>query len=100
MIAEVAVKQRAASLQPPRRVACGEGFSFGLVRAAPGLPRDQPLTEEAHMPRTQPADPDVHQDADDAAQPKRRSYGLNRWTLLGRMTADPQVRYTESGKAV
>ena len=52
------------------------------------------------MPRTQPADQDVHQNADAAAQPKRRSFGLNRWTLLGRMTADPQVRYTESGKAV
>ena len=52
------------------------------------------------MPRTQSADQDVHQDAADAAQPKRRSFGLNRWTLLGRMTADPQLRYTESGKAV
>ena len=52
------------------------------------------------MPRTQPADQDVHEDAADAAPTKPRSYGLNRWTLLGRMTADPQVRYTEGGKAV
>lgn len=32
--------------------------------------------------------------------PRQRSYGVNRWTLLGRMTADPELRYTTSGKSV
>jgi len=31
---------------------------------------------------------------------KSRSYGANRFTLLGRMTADPQQRFTQTGKSV
>lgn len=52
------------------------------------------------MPHPHPADADVKTDGEVAPQPKPRSYGLNRWTLLGRMTADPEVRYTPGGKAV
>ena len=34
------------------------------------------------------------------AAPRQRPYGVNHWTLLGRMTGDPELRYTPSGKAV
>ena len=52
------------------------------------------------MPQTHPIDRDVPADAATAPQPKPRPYGLARWTILGRMTADPEPRYTASGKAV
>lgn len=51
------------------------------------------------MARKQPLEQDtVSPDVDDAAA-KTRSYGINRFTLLGRMTADPEIRFTQSGKA-
>ena len=31
---------------------------------------------------------------------KSRSYGINHFRILGRMTADPEQRFTQSGKAV
>ena len=42
---------------------------------------------------------DVQADVIDAPS-KSRSYGVNQYRLLGRMTADPQPRFTSSGKAV
>jgi single-strand DNA-binding protein len=53
------------------------------------------------MARKQTIEADVTEaDVDGAATAKSRSYGLNRFTLLGRMTADPQMRFTQTGKAV
>ena len=53
------------------------------------------------MARKQTIEADVTgADVDGAATAKSRSYGLNRYTLLGRMTADPQMRFTQTGKAV
>ena len=52
------------------------------------------------MARKQPLEQDVvSRDVDDAP-PKKRSYGVNRFTLLGRMTADPEIRFTQSGKSL
>ena len=42
---------------------------------------------------------DVQADVTDTPS-KSRSYGVNHFRLLGRMTADPQQRFTQSGKAV
>jgi single-strand DNA-binding protein len=41
----------------------------------------------------------VAAEALDAPSPSR-SYGINGFRLLGRMTADPQQRFTQTGKAV
>jgi hypothetical protein len=50
LIAEVASKQRAAGLQPPGRVAFGEGFPASLVRAATRKPRDHPSRRTSSWP--------------------------------------------------
>jgi single-strand DNA-binding protein len=42
---------------------------------------------------------DVQADVIDTPS-KSRSYGVNHFRLLGRMTGDPQLRFTQSGKAV
>ena len=42
---------------------------------------------------------DVDGDVTDSPA-KSRSYGINHFRILGRMTADPQQRFTQSGKAV
>ena len=52
------------------------------------------------MARKQTVEPDVTSADADANPTKARSYGINRFTLLGRMTADPQVRFTHNGKAL
>lgn len=54
----------------------------------------------ARMQTTTPETGDGVAAADTPSATRPRPYGINRWTLLGRMTGDPQVRYTESGKAV
>jgi single-strand DNA-binding protein len=50
------------------------------------------------------ATPEASDRVDDApastSAPSQRPYGLNRWTLLGRMTATPELRYTPSGTPV
>ena len=50
------------------------------------------------MGRNHTVEPDVQEDV--TSQPKQRSYGINHFRILGRMTADPQVRFTQTGKAV
>jgi len=58
------------------------------------------LTEDKAMARKQAIEADVV-DADvDTTAARSRSYGLNRFTLVGRMTADPQMRFTQTGKAM
>ena len=52
------------------------------------------------MARKQPLEQDAASPADDEAVAKTRSYGINRFTLLGRMTADPEIRFTQTGKAL
>ncbi len=54
------------------------------------------------MARKQTIEADVvGADADTTSTRGRsRSYGLNRFTLVGRMTADPQMRFTQTGKAM
>ncbi len=42
---------------------------------------------------------DVQADVIDTPS-KSRSYGVNHFRILGRMTADPQMRFTQNGKAV
>jgi single-strand DNA-binding protein len=42
---------------------------------------------------------DVQADVTDTPS-KSRSYGINHFRLLGRMTGDPQQRFTQTGKAV
>jgi hypothetical protein len=42
---------------------------------------------------------DVQADVTDTPS-KSRSYGVNHFRLLGRMTGDPQMRFTQNGKAV
>jgi single-strand DNA-binding protein len=42
---------------------------------------------------------DVQADVIDTPS-KSRSYGINHFRLLGRMTGDPQLRFTQTGKAV
>ena len=42
---------------------------------------------------------DVEGDVTDTPA-KSRSYGINHFRILGRMTADPEQRFTQSGKAV
>jgi single-strand DNA-binding protein len=42
---------------------------------------------------------DVQADVADTPS-KSRSYGINHFRILGRMTADPQIRFTQNGKAV
>jgi hypothetical protein len=41
---------------------------------------------------------DVEGDVNDTPA-KSRSYGINHFRILGRMTADPEQRFTQSGKA-
>ena len=52
------------------------------------------------MTQTPAADQQGATEGEPQDTPKQRSHGLNRFTLLGRMTADPQLRYTASGKPV
>lgn len=106
-------------------VTAGVGFPFApsneqplirykaLARLAPlGLSaRDQlaPLQSSTHCTevkpmatRTKRTDSSTVAIEDTPSQPERRQQGpsLNRVSLIGRLTADPQLRYTSNGTAV
>ena len=82
LIAEVASKQRAAGLQPPRRVACGEGFPASLLRAAIRTPRDHPPLEDTTMARKQNPEQSVADVIAETGPPRARPFGINHFILM------------------
>jgi single-strand DNA-binding protein len=52
------------------------------------------------MPLKRNAEQKVDEVMAETGPPKARSWGINHFHVVGRMTADPQLRYTPTGKAV
>jgi single-strand DNA-binding protein len=52
------------------------------------------------MTRKQNPEQSVADVVAETGPPKVRSFGINRFTIVGRITAAPELRYTPTGKAV